>query len=372
MSRRQWFSRVATFAACAFLVGLTLPSRSAPAPVVTRGKVEIVFVVDTTGSMGGWLEMFRNKYWAILSLYTNTRPAPEIKVGLVDYRDRGDSWITKVYDFRTDLDAVYTDVGNMKADQGGDTPESVNQALYDAVHKISWSKDSRALRVVYLIGDAPPHMDYPDDVKYPVTCREAQKRGIWINAIQCGTDNDCTKHWKEIASLSNGAFVQVQQVGNVKYFSSPHDARLQEIQRELLGTVLYWGPSSKRDADQARARVLTNLASNYAADRMAFYAREGRVAPFDLIDGMRSGSARLELIKADELPAELKGLTGKDRRDALDKVIRKRSALLREAADLDRKRTATLQSELSRTPDQLDAQLLDALRRQAKKYRMKY
>ena len=107
-------------------------------------------------------------------------------MGLVAFRDRGDAYITRVYDLSNDLDQMYASLMDFRAQGGGDGPESVNQALYDSIYKISWSQDEDVYRVVFLVGDAPPHMDYPDDIKYPATLAEAQRRGIVVNTIQSG------------------------------------------------------------------------------------------------------------------------------------------------------------------------------------------
>ena len=132
--------------------------RLAPA---AHPKVDVVFVLDTTGSMSGLIQTAKDKIWSIATTMASAQPTPEIRIGLVAYRDRGDQYITRVVDLSDDLDSVYATLMDFQADGGGDTPESVNQALFDAVHNISWSQDSQAYRVVFLVGDAPPHMDYP-------------------------------------------------------------------------------------------------------------------------------------------------------------------------------------------------------------------
>ena len=149
-------------------------------------KIDVVFVLDTTGSMSGLIQTAKDKIWSIATTMASAQPTPEIRIGLVAYRDRGDRYVTKVVDLSDDLDSVYATLMDFQADGGGDTPESVNQALYEAVHNISWSQDSQAYQVVFLIGDAPPHMDYQDEVQYPEIVTAALEKGIVINTIQCG------------------------------------------------------------------------------------------------------------------------------------------------------------------------------------------
>src|SRR5205085_11891242 len=110
-------------------------------PASKKPQVEIVFCLDTTGSMGGLIDGAKAKIWAICNQVASGKPVPDLKVGLVAFRDRGDEYITKVFDLTDDLDAVHGHLRGFQAAGGGDEPESVNQALYDAVNKIQLSKD---------------------------------------------------------------------------------------------------------------------------------------------------------------------------------------------------------------------------------------
>src|SRR5262249_35130354 len=159
------------------------PLKEQPA-AAAKPQVEVVFCLDTTGSMTGLINAAKAKIWAICNQISTGNPTPAVKVGLVAYRDRGDEYVTKITDLTDDLDAVHTQLMSFKAHGGGDFPESVNQALHEAVTKISWSKDKKTLKIIFLVGDAPPHMDYPDDVKYPDTCKLAVKNDIIINTVQ--------------------------------------------------------------------------------------------------------------------------------------------------------------------------------------------
>ena len=128
-------------------------------------KIEVVFVLDTTGSMSGLIDTAIEKIWSIASTMASAQTAPDIKIGLVAYRDRGDDYVTKNVPLSGDLDSMYAQLMDFKANGGGDTPESVNQGLYDAVNNMQWNDDQQTYKVVFLIGDAPAHMDYQDDVK---------------------------------------------------------------------------------------------------------------------------------------------------------------------------------------------------------------
>src|SRR5437588_10213852 len=110
-----------TVAACGGLSSADEPAKK-PAE---RPQVEVVFCLDTTGSMGGLIDAAKQKIWAICNQIAAGRPTPHLRVGLVAYRDRGDDYVTQVHDLTDDLDAVYPHLIALNAQGGGDSPERV-------------------------------------------------------------------------------------------------------------------------------------------------------------------------------------------------------------------------------------------------------
>jgi len=332
----------------------------------------VVFCLDTTGSMGGLIEGAKAKIWAICNQIAGGKPTPDLKVGLVAYRDKGDEYVTKVFDLSDDLDAIHGHLKKFTADGGGDTPEHVNQALFDAVNKIKWSTDKKTLRIIFLVGDAPPHMDYKDDVKYPDSCKKAVEKDILINTIQCGTDPECTKSWKDIAAKAEGSFAAIPQDGGVVAVATPYDGRLAKINAELADTTVAYGGVKMRAATKAKADGAKALKPGEAADRAGFGGKSGKgAAAGDLIDDLAEKKTELGKLKDAELPEELKKLkTTKEREEYLKKVAAKRTELQKEAAELDRKRSVHITEELKKKgkdKDSFDLSVLEMLRKQAKK-----
>jgi hypothetical protein len=346
--------------------------KAAPA----RPRVEVVFCLDTTGSMGGLIEGAKQKIWAICNQIASGKPTPDLKVGLVAYRDRGDDYITKVIDLTDDLDAIHGHLKGFAAQGGNDAPESVNQALDDAVHKVKWSTDRKTLRIIFLVGDAPPHMDYPDDVKYPVTCRKACEKGIIINTIQCGNDGECTKFWRDICAKAEGSYVQIAQEGGVVAIDTPFDKRLVEINGEVARTILVFGTPEQQREGLAKNGAALGLCPEAAAGRVACQAKWGQAAAYCLADNIKQGKVKLEDLKKEELPEQLRGLTLKEQKEYLAKLDRKREGLNKEALELDKKRTefiARKQAEAaSKDRNSFDNRVLEVLRTQARKNGIDY
>ena len=94
----------------------------------------MVFVLDTTGSMSGLIQGAKDKIWSIANHIVSGKPTPDVKIGLVAYRDRGDAYVTKKHGLTGDLDAVFENLNAFRADGGGDTPEHVAKGLSDAIY----------------------------------------------------------------------------------------------------------------------------------------------------------------------------------------------------------------------------------------------
>jgi len=343
-----------------------------------RPEVEVVFCLDTTGSMGGLIDAAKKKIWAISNQIAGGTPTPRLKIGLLAYRDRGDAYITKVTDLTDDLDDIHSQLMSFQAQGGGDTPESVNQALHDAVTKISWSKDKKTLKIIFLVGDAPPHMDYPDDVKYPDSCKLAVKNDIIINTVQCGRDPATTDVWQKICRLAEGSYVQIDARGGpVVVVKTPFDSDLAKINAELSTSTLCFGDEKAQGKGESQKRANLALPAAVQADRAAFYANARRGASYDLLECVKNKTVKLEELKKDQLPPELRKLNLKEQRAYLDKLDKRRTELNQQARELDKKRGTFIAKKQAAdlktsTRDSFDNQVLLILQRQAVRADIRY
>lgn len=346
-------------------------------------KIDVVFVLDTTGSMGGLIQAAKEKIWSIASSMASAKPAPVIRMGLVAYRDRGDSYVTKVVDLSADLDTLYVTLMDFRAEGGGDGPESVNQGLYDAVNKLSWSADQSVYKAVFLVGDAPPHMDYQDDVKYPVTLELARQRGIVVNTIQCGTETDTKTKWQQIAQLGQGGFFEVGQSGNAVALTTPFDKKLAELSAKLDETRLYYGNAEEKAKNQAKQAATEKLhvgaSVESRARRAAFNVSKSGKANFagdkELVDDISSGRVKLEKIERDKLPAPLQSMAPAAQKAVVEETAKKRLELEQEIGALSRQRADYLSTEVVKTggaKDSLDQQIYGVVREQAAKKGLYY
>ena len=183
-------------------------SRTVPKPL----PVDIAILLDTTGSMQSQIDRLKSTLKAIHFQLTQMSTQPDIRFALVAYRDRGDDYVTQVTDFTGDVGRFQKVIDKLEADGGGDTPEDLQQALADGMHKLSWRKDG--IRVGFFISDAPPHTDYGQDFNYREAMRESLRRGIkWVSVGAGGLDRQGEVVFRQVAQFTMGEYVFITEGG---------------------------------------------------------------------------------------------------------------------------------------------------------------
>jgi Mg-chelatase subunit ChlD len=351
---------------------------TAPTPK-SKPRIEVCFVLDTTGSMGGLIEGAKQKIWSIANEMISAHPTPELKLGLIGYRDRGDEYVVKSFSLTDDIDAIYGHLREFQAAGGGDTPESVNEALAEAIHKMPWSRDNKVLKIIFLVGDAPPHMDYPNSPKYPDLCREAAKKDLIINTIQCGAMAETKPIWQEIAKLSEGSYVGISQSGNVAVISTPMDKELSRLNERIGATLIPYGDRQLQAEVHAKYAAAKSAPVSAMADRLTYNSKTGRAVQGrgELVDALNDKTLELEEIDQKQLPAELQKLDGDELQKRIAKARDERADLQKRIVELSKKRETYIQSENKQLAaegkgDAFDQKVTETLHAQAAKKGISY
>ena len=321
-----------------------------------KPKIQIVFALDATGSMSGLIGAAKEKIWSIAGSLAQADPAPEIEMGLIFYRDRGDEFITKKVALSTDIDAVYAELMQISAGGGGDEPESVNQALYESITKFAWDSSSQTYKTVFLVGDCPPHMDYRNDIKYPASCSMARQKDIILNTILMGDNRVANRIWHEIANCSQGSFTQVKMDANDITINTPYDSVIAVISDEVDDTRLYHGTESEKSVSKAKmstSKTVTDFSKpNVKAQRAEYNtSKTGKVAYYgdkELLEEYRADKTSVEKIKDEELPDEMKNLSPAQKKIFIEQKLARRDSLIKELAKYTLIRKVYIEGELSK------------------------
>jgi len=347
---------------------------------INRPVVEVVFVLDTTGSMGGLIQGAKEKIWSIANTIVAGEPKPTVRMGLVAYRDKGDEYVTKRFDLTDNIDKVYDELMSYKADGGGDENEDVNQALDDAINKLSWTREKGVLRVIYLVGDFPPHNEYKDVPTYDKLAKQAIEKGIYINTVLCGGQAGTEKVWREIAMAAEGKFLAIAQDGGVKNVDTPFDKELAAKNAELMKTVVLYGTRGRQAAAGAynsavASKAAAAPASGPAADRATYVMNSGRVGEADLAEAVQKGK-KLEDVSVDLLTDEMQKQTKEEREAYVKKQLDTRDKINQEIKALSAKREAYIKDKLAKSPTSqpagFDAKVNETVREQGAKVNIQY
>ena len=146
--------------------------------------LDILFILDTTGSMGEEIQRLKTTIEIINLNLTSLSSKPEVRFGMVLYKDQGDEYVTRTVPLTSDLERFQQALDPVDASGGGDTPEDLQSALEAAMTRIEWNK--RGIRLSFIITDAPPHLDYSVGYTYIQAAADARQQGIKIYSVGTG------------------------------------------------------------------------------------------------------------------------------------------------------------------------------------------
>ena len=178
--------------------------------IVLRGEqnnlpkaLDLMFVIDTTGSMGDELRYIKSELKGIINRVKRIHPETSIRYGLVVYRDVTDDYVVRSYPFQTSLAKMETLLAKQTANGGGDYPEALDAAVEKAV-RANWGTGNRA-RLMFLIADAPPHSKNVG--KALQAAKIAHQKGIRIYPVGAsGVADEAEYIMRNMAVISNGRY----------------------------------------------------------------------------------------------------------------------------------------------------------------------
>ena len=169
---------------------------------VPKLSLDLMFMIDTTGSMDDELSYIQKELEDVIKRVAETTNV-SIDLSVNFYRDYGDDYVVRSFEFDSDIQKVLKILAEQEADGGGDFPEAVPDALDNAVNSHQWRKDSEKL--MFFVLDAPPHMS--DAAKLPSLIKKAAEKGIHIiPVVSSGSDTDTEFLCRSMAVATGGTY----------------------------------------------------------------------------------------------------------------------------------------------------------------------
>lgn len=163
---------------------------------------DIMFIVDSTGSMSDEMLFLQSEFSAI----ANETGTDNVRYSVNFYRDEGDDYVTKCFDFTSDISELQKTLNNESADGGGDTPEAVTEILDETMNKSDWEENS--VKLAFMIFDAPPHSDRDNLDMLNNAVKTASEKGIRIiPVVSSNSDRDTELFGRALSICTNGTYV---------------------------------------------------------------------------------------------------------------------------------------------------------------------
>lgn len=202
--------------------------------------IDIMFVVDVTGSMGDELYFLKNELADVIDKVAQRYSDATINLALLFYRDDGDREKFAYHNFtnvtnQLGLAAIQLSLDKQNANGGGDYPEAVDEALELAVSK-QWNT-AATTKLIFHVLDAPPHSKTEDMERYKASVEAAASKGIRICPILCSGAEILTEYVVRQAALyTAGTFIFVTDDSGIG--NAHHDPQLPNVTIEALNSLL--------------------------------------------------------------------------------------------------------------------------------------
>ncbi len=207
-----------------------------PTPCKAPSVLDIMMVVDATGSMGDELLYLKTELTDVIKQTQAKHKDLSINLGSVVYRDHEEEYLTRKTDFSTTISKTISFLEKQSADGGGDHPEAVEHALSTAIDSAKWSTDAVA-RLLFLVLDAPPHHSPAIVQKLHQLAKKAAEKGIKIIPVTGSGIGKSTEYLMRCLSLTtNGTYVFLTDDSGI---GNPHIAPTTDTYKvEFLNELL--------------------------------------------------------------------------------------------------------------------------------------
>ncbi len=203
-------------------------------------RVDIMFAVDATGSMGDEINYLKSELQNVIERVQKSDDELDIRLGAVFYRDVSDAYLTQSAPLDADISKTVNFIKKQRAGGGGDFPEAVDAALEETIQKQNWSKEAMA-RIVFLVLDAPPHMQPQNINSLQKSIRMAAEKGIKIIPVTASGINRSTEYlMKTMALATTGTYVFITDdsgIGNSHLKPKTKDYEVEKLNDLLVRLI---------------------------------------------------------------------------------------------------------------------------------------
>jgi hypothetical protein len=170
-----------------------------------RAMLDVALVIDTTGSMADELAYLQTEFDAIAAAIDAAYPNAEQRWALIVYRDDGDAYVTRAFDFGEGVAGFRDRLEAQSAEGGGDYPEASHAALA-AMNQLTWRSDPATARLAFWVADAPHHGGRASEIAAAIDVAASQDVHLYPVASS-GVDELTEYSMRAAAQLTLGRYL---------------------------------------------------------------------------------------------------------------------------------------------------------------------
>ena len=208
---------------------------------IEKRTLDLAFVVDATGSMGDEIAYLQSELLDVLKKVESQLKNTEVRYGSVFYRDKGDEYVTKKFDFNSNANQLLEFIKEQNAAGGGDFPEAVVEAMDVSINELKWSSEN-STKIMFLILDAPPHRSNENIQKLLKYVKTAAQKGITIIPLSASDIDKQTEYlMRTFALMTNGTYTFLTNhsgIGNNHIEPTVESYEVEKLNDLLLRLIL--------------------------------------------------------------------------------------------------------------------------------------
>lgn len=341
--------------------------------------IQMAILLDTSGSMEGLIEQAKTQLWKIvneMALAKRSGKPPRLQVGLYEYGKSTipatEGYLRVIVPLSADLDRISEELFKLKTNGGY---EYCGQVIQAATEGLQWSKSNKDYKVIFIAGNEPFTQGKVD---YKIACKNAISNGIIVNTIFCGNLQQGIKtFWKDGADLADGRYMNIDQNRKIVHIAAPQDKEIIELGKKLNKTYIAYGKGGREKKERQKRQDKNALSVNKEVMVQRSVAKSSPQysnTTWDVVDAVKEGKVKVEDMKEEELPEEMKKMDKKQRKEYVEKMHKKRAQIQKKITELNKAREKYVRDKRKQMAgDQtLDEALVKAIKEQAAKKNYKF
>jgi Mg-chelatase subunit ChlD len=340
---------------------------------VKQSAIQLALLLDTSNSMDGLIDQAKSQLWKIVNELATSKKdglAVELYVALYEYGKDAipfqEGHLRNIVPFTQDLDKISDELFKLKTNGG---EEFCGKVILSAVNNLQWKKSNDELKVIFIAGNEPFTQG---DTDYKEACKKAVKNGIVVNTIFCGNfDEGIQTMWKDGADISDGKYINIDQNAEIVHIDTPQDDEIVKLGQELNKTYIAFGNSGEEKKELQAEQDANSMGVSPEVMVQRSVTKSGsqyKNSSWDLVDAKKDGTIKVEELKDEELPDEMKKMNVQERKAYLDKMGKERENIQNKINKLNDERNKFVAQKMheNKNDNTLDAVMIKTIREQAK------